>query len=376
MGGIRLCFLILAILLPSPGWSFFLQNPVGHQESLLGNAGAGLPGVAGNPLYNPAGMAFYPAIEPAFSASGEIISANDSASNLYKNSTSSLTARSSLTAASFPLDDYGIRLAPFYSSPQSSSFYGSQDQTTGGTHNRTTGQITQESLVAGLAYSGPVTANLAWGFSVGVFWSEKETQLNTLSESAGQSSLVSSHDLQQIANIAFNPSVMWKVTDDYTVGLVGTLNPLNMLADGTTVTQSQQSGSSTGDQNFRRYSPDDMRISGITLGQSLLLADWDFLLDVSYFTQDPIQEKPTWQGAFGLRHNLIGKVDLLTGANYLKNSDYSQYFISGGTLITFKNYEFLLGVAYKRMDSSASVVTLQSDTLAFIFSSNITYSPK
>lgn len=372
---LRVCVLMASIFLVLPGRAFILLNPVGHQEALMGNASVGSPASSGNPLFNPAGLAFYDDPLPQFSVSGTAVNSSDSGSNLYQKHTSSLSSRTLMSEASFPLA-YGIRIAPFYATPSDSTFYDYGDSTTAGTRIRAGSQIKYASALGGLSYSGMIFPNnLSWGFSVGVTWEEIESQVSTLSESAGSSNLVSLHDLKERMDIELTPSLMWKVTSNYYLGLTATLTALPILSDGTSFSQGQQSGQTQGSENFDRYTPSLDTKRGLSLGQGFIYGDWSLLFDVSYYNQNPVDDNPTWQEALGIRKHLLSRVDLLAGVNYLKSSGFSQYFATGGMLVRYTSYEFLVGAAYSRTDRSAMNSRLASDTLAFIFSSNLSYNP-
>jgi len=362
-------FLII-LHITNVSWSFVIQNPAGHHEALMGNAGVAAEASEGNPLFNPAGLAFYEDPSLNFSLSGTLVNTGDSSSNLYQKSNVSVTSQTLMSSANFPIG-YGIRMAPFYSFPQSSDFYGYTDSTTGGQRARQGQELRVSSAIGGLAYAGQVTANVAWGFSVAATWDELELNQSLLKESTGASDLLSLHDLKQNSEIQVMPGFLWRVNDSYSLGVTGTLTALSYISEGSRFSQSQQSGQQQGAQSFSHYDPNFEKTSGASLGQNLRIQDWRFLFDVNYFNRTPLSENPAWQTAFGLRKNIHRRTDLLAGFNYLQASDYSQYFATGGVLVSYNVYEFVLGISYKRVDSSK--LFINGNTFAFIFSSSLGY---
>lgn len=357
-------------------WPFLLLNPVGHQEALMGNTGIAHPASPGNPLFNAAGLAYFTDDLPNISVSGTLISNSDASSNAFDKSSNSLTSQSVLSVASFPIG-YGIRIAPFYSYPQNSDFYGYSDNTTSGIRERQFESVNLKQALGGLSYSGFFVPDvLAWGFSVGVTWNETDVHTSQLQESAGSSRLTSTYDQKQRSQIELMPGLLWKATDELYLGMVAHLTPLEVFSTGTTFQQGQNSGSPTGEQETRRYSPNLDKLIGVSLGQSFITNHFSFSTDLSYFEHEPLFNQSAWQAALGLKLPVINPVHLLSGFNYFRTRDYAQYILDGGLVVKRNTYEFLLGVTYKRIDSTNEAgFNLDSDSLGFLFSSTISYSP-
>ncbi|QDK37449.1 hypothetical protein DOE51_07555 [Bdellovibrio sp. NC01] len=342
----------------------------------MGNAGIAHPASPGNPLFNAAGLAYFTDDLPNISVSGTLISSSDASSNAFDKSNNSLTSQSVLSVASFPIG-YGIRIAPFYSYPQNSEFYGYSDNTTSGTRERQFENVSLKQALGGLSYSGFFIPDvLAWGFSVGVTWNETDIHTSQLQEGAGSSRLTSTYDQKQRSQIELMPGLLWKATDELYLGMAVHLTPLEVFSTGTTFQQGQNSGSPTGEQDTRRYSPNLDKLIGVSLGQSFITNRFTFSTDLSYFEHEPLFNQSAWQAALGLKMPVINPVHLLSGFNYFRTRDYAQYILDGGLVVKRNTYEFLFGVTYKRIDSTNEAgFNLDSDALGFLFSSTISYSP-
>jgi hypothetical protein len=371
---LRFAFFIIFLSIAFSAHAYILQNPVGHLESLLGNAGVGLPDSPGNALFNSAGLAFYADKNPNLSMSGSVINSQDSASKLYDQSYNSLTSRTLLGAGSYPVEkDY--RAAAFYSFPQSSQFYGYADQTEAGARNRIAEVLTTESALGAIALAGLISTNTAWGFSIGVTWDEKESQKSVLSETTGQSSLTAAHFMNQSSFVTITPGFMWKVTPEYSLGLTATVSPFLLFSNGSSYTAKQESGSTTGEDIFDRFTPEAHGQRGAALGQSLILNKWKLLFDINYIQYDQILAEQAWQEAFGVSYHLASRGSMLGGLNYLETNSYSQYTVSGGAQVMYNNYDFVIGLNFQHVESRTQDIVLGGNTIGFLFSSAVTYDP-
>ncbi|MBO9668143.1 MAG: hypothetical protein J7501_15180 [Bdellovibrio sp.] len=365
---------VLVLLGPFLCRASLFTSPVGHREAFLGNAGSALVCSSGSAIYNPAGIGFC-SHDVSISLSGTGISYQELDGTVFSRNTGSLKSTTLLTSAIFSIED-DLHMGLYYSYPVNwIDYFRVNDSTTSYTQ-----EIQRQAAIAGISYGGMLTNNFAWGFSIGMSWSEMNSGLVSNTESAGTASTFTQRVMQEENYIVLNPGLLWKANDAYSLGFTVQWRAINLYSEADVYTSSLSTGQTTISEVFQRYTPHAQPLLGLTLGQVLnfgsqqLLFDWTHAPQYSLpSTQQQVSDDIKYDAvSLGWQMHILENADLLLGGNYSQYGELKNYLTSIGFAFKKRTYEASLGL-YKQTSKNDAYGGQNSDTMGFLYSSTLSY---
>ncbi|WP_413559812.1 hypothetical protein [Bdellovibrio sp. HCB209] len=353
--------------------------PIGHEEALMANVGTALPASPGNPLFNPAGMAFFTTNRLNITVSGNALEQHHFQLTGLDEDSQQSSIRPLLANSIFPVGTGYLSI--YVTNPVAIKMLQSRMDTVSGYNVHMRFSFDADVIQGGLAYANLINKNMGWGISLGADYSTQEQNIYTY---IGTSSAVTTeyrHERKKYLQPTITPGFLWEISDSYKLGLSGTLKLPTVFAEGLFYgAETDSSTPTTVDESFVIYNPRISPSYKLSIGQLLKIYNQEFLLDVSYGSRIDSKDKAGASSStseykdYGIawRGSAFNKVKPLAGFAYTDQSTSESYLFTGGITIQDRANVFALGAYYQKNQPKVSNSS-PYDGIGLMASSNVIY---